>query len=207
MKNKRGSHVGFIISFILFITFVIFLLGLVNPSAKVQTEKKIVLENLKENVIKEISANLTIISIKQKNPGICKIPNDLILENYATKESGEVIKIYSSQEIFDPQGNCNVDSAFDENDLGLIRNTKYIFKTKIEEMKKNYEEDYSSLKNRLNLPEENNFEFIFLEENGNEIKVESEEIRQTDVFSKLISISYIDKDGEIKTGYLNLKTW
>ena len=56
MKNRKkgGTHVGMMLSFVIFITFITFLYTIIQPSIQVQKSKQVTLDVLKENLIREI---------------------------------------------------------------------------------------------------------------------------------------------------------
>jgi hypothetical protein len=61
--EKRGSHVGIILSFVIFVTFLIFLYSAVEPIIKVQKDKQSLLDYLEKELIEEFSAEMTITSV------------------------------------------------------------------------------------------------------------------------------------------------
>lgn len=61
--NKRGSHVGMILSFALFITFIVFLYSITRPAFNTGTDKKAVLANLQGILVNNISSNMTTITV------------------------------------------------------------------------------------------------------------------------------------------------
>ena len=61
--KKRGSHVGMVLSFVVFITFLVFLYSVVEPAIKTQKDEKAILNYLRTELIKKISANLTGVSV------------------------------------------------------------------------------------------------------------------------------------------------
>ncbi len=63
-KSKRGSHVGVVLSFLLFITFVIFMYVLLNSRINQEQSKTNSLENIKAEILERVSGNLTSISVK-----------------------------------------------------------------------------------------------------------------------------------------------
>ncbi|VVB83934.1 Uncharacterised protein [uncultured archaeon] len=63
MQNKRGSHVGMILSFVIFVTFIVFLYGVIKPMVNTGEDKKTILKEVETSVIKNISANFTSTSI------------------------------------------------------------------------------------------------------------------------------------------------
>ncbi len=64
MKNKKGSHVGMILSFVIFITFLVFLYVVVNPSINIGTDKGKVIDYIESEITKNTSSNLTSTSIE-----------------------------------------------------------------------------------------------------------------------------------------------
>ncbi len=80
--KKRGSHVGIVLSFVIFITFLLFLYTIVEPSIKTQTGKEALLDYLKIELIERFSANLTSssVTIEKELPKSCIELKDLITE-------------------------------------------------------------------------------------------------------------------------------
>lgn len=58
-KNKIGSHVGVVLSFIVFVIFLIFLYSIVEPIIKTQKDKQPLLDYLEKELVKNFSINLT----------------------------------------------------------------------------------------------------------------------------------------------------
>ena len=63
MKNKRGSHVGIVLSFVIFVTFLAFLYTIIEPTIKIQQDKESLLNYLKIELMETFSADLTSTSI------------------------------------------------------------------------------------------------------------------------------------------------
>ena len=63
MNKKRGSHVGVVISFVVFITFLIFMFLIIQPSLSIGAEKQTVLESIEINFLDYLSSNLTSASV------------------------------------------------------------------------------------------------------------------------------------------------
>jgi hypothetical protein len=66
-KNKTGSHVGMMISFMIFITFVVFLIAIFWPSLNINSGKSGILEGTKINLLNYLSSDLTTISVRIKD--------------------------------------------------------------------------------------------------------------------------------------------
>jgi hypothetical protein len=61
--DKKGSHVGIVISFVIFITFLVFLYSALQPSIKIGRNKESTLDYLTDKLIEKLSSNLTRASI------------------------------------------------------------------------------------------------------------------------------------------------
>lgn len=80
-KNRRGSHVGMIISFAVFITFVVFLYTVIRPAVNVGANEKATLDYLKTKITENISSNFTTAGVQidsDENPH----QNCVTLENF-----------------------------------------------------------------------------------------------------------------------------
>lgn len=62
--NKKGSHVGMILSFVIFITFLIFIYTTLQPTIKTNREKQVILDNIKEELMEKITGNLTTVTLR-----------------------------------------------------------------------------------------------------------------------------------------------
>jgi len=61
--KKRGSHVGVVLSFVIFVTFLIFIYTLLGPSVKTQRDKESLLDYLKIELMEKFSTNLTSVTV------------------------------------------------------------------------------------------------------------------------------------------------
>lgn len=93
MVNKRGSHVGMIISFVIFITFIVFLYVVINPAIEIGESKKTTMDYIGDKIKQNVSANFTTISMQiNKNQG-----NDCIrLQNLLLAMSSEINYYYNA---------------------------------------------------------------------------------------------------------------
>jgi len=55
---KRGSHVGVVLSFVVFVVFVIFLYSILEPTIKIPKDKQVLLDYLKRVLIENLSAEM-----------------------------------------------------------------------------------------------------------------------------------------------------
>ena len=63
MFNKKGSHVGVILSFVIFTAFLLFLYSIMQPVITIEKDKQIILDSLKEKLVENTSADLITISV------------------------------------------------------------------------------------------------------------------------------------------------
>jgi hypothetical protein len=80
-KNRTGSHVGMILSFIIFITFVVFLYTVIKPAVNTGEDKTTTLEYIGGKITENVSTNLTSVKMKivsGKNPN----SNCIQLQNF-----------------------------------------------------------------------------------------------------------------------------
>jgi hypothetical protein len=102
--NKKGSHVGVMISFVIFITFIIFMYSIVQPALNVQRDKESLSASLEAGILKKISYDVTTGTVFLEDSlgtGCVKLNNindELnIGRNIAVSgDSGEVLSSYTS---------------------------------------------------------------------------------------------------------------
>lgn len=207
-RDKKGSHVSFIISFALFISFLIFFIGIIKPFEKAETGKEVLLKHLEKEIIKEISADVLVVSAMEKQGGSKSCENmETLIENKKNifLDDGGLIKIYISNELALPKFSCNPPSKYE---IGLVRNETYVLKSKVLKLNKSYEDYYDDVKENFKIPETNDFEFSFLNSNKETIiKISKKEIPQTEVLAELIPVVYLTNDAEIKNGYIKVVLW
>lgn len=56
--DKRGSHVGMILSFVIFLVFLVFLYTTLEPKIKVQRDKQFLVEQIKNEILLQVSDEL-----------------------------------------------------------------------------------------------------------------------------------------------------
>lgn len=88
-KNKNGSHVGMILSFVIFITFLVFLYSIIKPTINTGKDKQTILQNIETKIIQNTSANFTVTSVKINENSI----QDKICIQFVTLLTFEVSEI------------------------------------------------------------------------------------------------------------------
>ncbi|MDP2672386.1 MAG: hypothetical protein Q8O84_01075, partial [Nanoarchaeota archaeon] len=123
-KSRKGSHVSFIISFILFISFIIFFIGIIKPFDKVETGKSSLLKHLENEIIKNVTGDVKVISVIEKSGG-SKSCSDMIGIINGKKNivlgDNNLKKIYLSNEFTSSEFSCQNEKY----EIGLIRTQKY----------------------------------------------------------------------------------
>ena len=202
MKNKVGSHVGIILSFIIFMTFIFFIFIIVAPRVKTDGRGGF-LEALAQNVAENASANLTSVSISASGVGSCfrissfftetgaggnfvvkneegatvqssKDGSDLLL----VRESSETLFKFLESEEFSTGntgtlGSCTALTKNSGYFLGLMKTERKIFESNIEELIIVYENDYNTVKEDLKVSRMEDFSFALEYDNGTRIFPES----------------------------------
>ena len=62
--GKKGSHVGMMLSFVIFVTFIVFLYSVLSPAIKIGQDKKLILDNLILELVEMLNSNYIGGSIK-----------------------------------------------------------------------------------------------------------------------------------------------
>lgn len=236
IKFKKGTHVGVIISFMIFVTFLFFLYAIVQPGIETRNEKQAPLDSLEREVLSEISTSLTTVSVFVNIPvSIC-----FILENFITKTrideniividySGTTFNSYVNGPdlIIDTGGSdlllkVRVSEEFDliglggpvdctnvnENvyTVGLIKTKEHVFSSKMENLIALYNAGYSTTKDLLKVSSDSDFGLGFTYNNGTVIKTREINV-SAGVYAKDISVQYINDDANEVSGIINIKIW
>jgi len=80
-KSRKGTHVGVVISFMIFVTFLVFLYTIIQPAIRTNISKQAPLDYLENDLISWVSTDLTTASVFVDLPG----SSCFILKNFITK--------------------------------------------------------------------------------------------------------------------------
>src|SRR3989338_7848725 len=119
MKQKKGSHVGVVLSFVIFMTFIFFIYLITQPALKTE-RKDNSLEFLARGLTEKSSGNLTTASVTIIPPGP---PQDCVRLSGFFSTTGVGNKIIAR----DNSGNT-LQSSVDVDDLLVVRNGVTFFK-------------------------------------------------------------------------------
>ena len=225
--NKKGSHVGIVLSFVIFVTFVIFIFSILEPRIKINQGKETLLENIKMKFVDEVSAEFLTTGIFVTTSDEC----DLILVDLdeinslnaiAKNKDGNIVgskeigndfevdwneidnffKVYSAEEDLYDYSSTGMDVC-DGVDIQIssTRGDKYVFEDKIV--------DFITTKNfdSLNIPEGTYFNVTFEDAEGNIIGELQNPGESVSVYSDRFSVQYFDKEANIKTGFITIRIY
>jgi len=210
MKSKHAqSHVEIILSFVIFIGFLLFVFMFMNPFAK--TEPVYIMDNIQKAIIDEISSEIGKLSAITNGSSCYSIPAYLTIEygnNFKeVPEDNKKYVIYFS-DIFEKEGiiSCSDDPL--NYTLATYSQEEIVVYGKIIDLKTDYENDYNNLKKSLGMTND----FLFKTKNmvGEEItelSVDRKIPKGINVEAREIPIRVINSDGDILELILNIKAW
>lgn len=197
-KLKNGAaHIEMILSFVLFISFLIFIFAFINPAKKTEPSRAL-LDIAGQEIAKNSSINITTISIKlnytSAKPcfsinllelGIDEIigDNSIIARNSTDsttgsrktnadlhiETSGDFYRIFASED-FSAVSYSPQDCEAVKKDnitIGQITTAKTISFKRLEGFRMAYSQDYNSLKQSINFPAGNDFGFVLRDNSRN----------------------------------------
>lgn len=230
MKGKRGQgHVEVIISFSLFISFVMFMLFFFRP---VLRSGDISLNNVENTLKRNLTTNLDFFSMKIPDPSggrpcVCfdnpypgGITGGVIAKNVESQiigswrdggeiciehEGGIFFYVYSSEEfenIIDSQS-CDILVGEQE---GLLRSLDPISNSYLTKLKTGYEGDYNQLRASLRLTQDFRID-IFDSEAQPIFHLERSTPLGRPVYSRDVPVEVINVDGELIYGIMRVYAW
>jgi len=235
IKYKKASHVGVVLSFVIFITFLIFLYSILEPALKTQKDKQAILDSLKIKLIKNFSADLTTTSINlEKGVVSCfeieqisgvSVLNSIVKDRFdnlvnSFPKSGNLqidpksannkfFKIFYSSEFNESENLGSCDFIDSDNYLrGFSKTKEYVFEKKIIEIKELMADEnfYEIFKQNLGISIGNEFGFSFTNNIGEIIGTKEKNI-STNIYVEEIPIQYVNNEANINSGKLNIRVW
>ena len=237
INSKKGvSHLEIILSFIIFLGFLIFLLAIFRPTSfskdtdsdlnileesiqsQISTPLAFITLNLNDDVeIQEcffINYELDIINnviVKNKDGNIVNAETDE--ENkriYIDSSNEKFFYLYFSEKLEEKEfikDSCiEIDSS--NYHLGLYRNYNLTSYEKLEDLREEYNNDYENLKNQLGVPTTKEFAFVVRETLGNDIIVARKRTEgPVNIISRDVTIQILYNNGTFGYGILNIQTW
>jgi len=208
--NKKGQgHIEMILSFVIFVGFLIFIFMFLNPFSS-KTEP-VPVERVQKIVVNVMSLEIGRLSAITDSTSDCY---SLDAVNYGDDfveiqnvNNPKKYDIYFN-EIFGP-GVISCSTVPNLNyTLGMYSKENMIIHENVEDLKTDYESGYSSLKSSLGL--RNDFSFSFRVIGGNvveELSVDKNPSAGVNVYAKEFPVKVIDSKGEIRGLIMNLRVW
>lgn len=237
MQNRRGiGHVEIILSFVIFIGFLIFLLVVFGPfkSAGVEEVYLDTLERgIKENTSIEVKFFSISLSHEQENcfcfdynfdNVVVKNERDAFIEAFSKgggnsrkiciNGGGKFFYVYSSEEFVEQKFDYNEEdcSQLTEGNyvFGLFSRYYFVSNNKLRKLHKNSKEDYEKTKEGLGLPSSKDFSFNVRETEFGEENILNdtrEQPKGVRVSARDIPMQIIYKDGNLKYAIMNIRVW
>ena len=235
-QNKRGSHVGVILSFMIFVTFLIFMFSILEPAVKTDQEKESLLNFLENEIIDYVTKDVvtSVIGLEDidKVQGCINLNSPVNILGLGMplsiiiKDSSEGVAGYElNGEII------SIDKPIGENFLkffylGVLPAATTSTCTGYFELFEDYQVAYTRTTSQIYKSEiktlitnnqvTNNLNGVFDTTNEIGLKFEDSDgvILETtppeissNVYSKEINIEYIDEEATIKPGRLTISVW
>ena len=232
MRNKRGSHVGMILSFLVFMTFLAFLYSVIEPATRSQEDKLDLVEYLKVELVNEFTAEVSILIFEVPPAGSCiefstesglgdknAVAKDIEDNNYNSYvgisntfvdfSGGGVLRLFYSDQFPETSSisSCTPLIKGGDYEISLFKTTEEIFESRILNISDYLEDNYQLFKEEKGIGVGNEFGFVFNDENKNFVTGTEDKNVSTDVFVQELPIQYMDSEANIKSGFLNIKVW
>ena len=203
MNNRAQGHIEIILSFLIFVGFLLFMFIFLNPFAKVETKN--IINNIKDSIINEISDDVGKLSVIVDGDTDCYDP--AILSDYGTNylevKEDRKYTIYFNDIFSGSVSSCVGETAYT---LGTYSTENMIIYEKIQELRTNYMDNYEDLKTSLGIVDEFTFELKRID-GGVEIGVNKEVPFGIEVEAADIPLRVINSNGEISEFVLNIRVW
>ena len=223
-RGKKGSHVGMVLSFVIFITFIVFIYSLLEPSLREEADKETELELLEVNLLEKVSDNITIITITNSSPKGVKdclrinfsefkgrgnvrvkgINDHVVGSTLGTDNlridwgSGDIFKIYTSPTINSGPASTGVECM--EGSVQIVQERKHIFNESLNDLFIEYNETYETLKNSLGVGTDFGFGI-------GDREIPEEVDTAQNVYVKEIVVEIMNSTAHINPGFVRIKVW
>ena len=229
--SKKGSHVGVVLSFVIFVVFLVFLFSALQPALKIEKDKEAILEYISNSIIELSSDNLSIENIILDNVGStydCIVIDKLESDKKIIVKSNEIIipyyineqiivgnleakkylfKIYYSDLIVQQsstQPTCTAEKTKTNPEIGFVDEENVIFISKFSEIANR---NYNSLKQELGISQKEDFSFSLLDADKINITEMKNITITANIYVNEFPVLYSNENGEIKSGFINVKIW
>jgi hypothetical protein len=211
MKSKKSQgHVEMILSFVLFISFLLFIFAFLNPFSK-SKEPDYIMEDIQRSILDNISSEVGIFTVFPNTTFGCYNLSTKITEDYGSNyrenvESGLKYTLYFSDLINPASMYKNAGCSELNYTLGVYIKEKLVSEDLVQEFNISYVSDYKGLKKSLGINKE--FSLIVLDQDKNPIFTAIRKIpNNVEVESKEIPVRTIDSNAQIMERIILIKSW
>jgi len=208
MSKRSQGHIEVMLSFTIFVGFLLFIFMFLNPFARTKSNQ--VINNIQESIINEISGEIGKLSIIVNRTNDCYDNAKVIVHgNNFIETSGSDARKYTIyyNDIFGVGGAPGCSAKPGRNyTIGIYSKERIVIYEKIQELKSNYTNNYEGLKTSLGILNEFIFELKRIG-GGVEIGVNKNIPVGIEVESVNIPMRIINSNGEILEYILNIRIW
>lgn len=224
-KNKKGSHVGIIVSFTLFITAIIFLYSIVGSPIKTNKDKENSITDLKNNFFNFAKEKVVIARIY--NNGSCIEFNtpDCVDDNYNSFAINYGVEVGSSisadktsvssfnglSKVYYTKTSLN--GSLEETGSCLevnpdnIEIKEMIIENQILKIVNDSTNNESKVRNDLKISNSDEFSIVFFYPNSTYIGDRKRENLKDDIFARTYGIHYLSNKGIEEYGKIEFRIW
>ena len=232
--KKRASHVGMVLSFVIFVAFLLFIFTTLQPLTETNSQRDIFLDYLKVTITDQVSSNLTKITVSGvedkkklkiapsenfdyggdyfvvKDDEFVDIPAESVNREILirkSKDNGLVYLYFSPEEIISGAiKNMGSEVSYEEVDISLYQERKYIFESKVLNFIEELDTEYEIVKNDLEISGANDFGVIFENAQGDIFQTLEQDV-QENIYVDRIPIEYVNSSANVLHGFLSVKVW
>lgn len=234
-QNKKGSHVGVILSFVIFVTFLVFLYTTIEPAIKIQKEKDSLLDFVETEIINNVTKRVvisfveiyeTVIADCIKIEPVRGVTNSSVIVKNSTGDiltpqgwENDFVYVYRGDSSFlkmffleedkgtGSEDECTILEKEVDYNITYTRTNQYIYESAIISIINEYNTgNVDSLKEYFSIPTGSEFGLTFKDYTGTETRTNEGNI-STNIYSKKVNIEYLDENAEEKAGALLIRVW
>lgn len=226
--NKKGmEHVSMVLSFVLFVIALVFIYLVISAAVAKPLPIKNEITNLKETISNTLTSDVWVVRIYENNSGATcftftfpylesipnadvvstkgssQVPSSISGNDISVGNVGGFVKVYYS----DLLTNENVLSASGCSSIvpESIKKEKAVLENQILELMSNFTNNYTKLKEQLEVPSGMDFDLLFEYSNGTTIG--ENKYPSTEIYSKELNLNFMSNKGLINNGKLRVRLW
>ncbi len=222
MNRKGAGNIEFILSFILFVSFVVSALYFFNPTKNVQTmevSKEFIVNAVLKNASVELDSYSVYVPSKGQvdvalgEPGKIARVEDYYGNKIPSARTGDGVcfggvdfaVVHFSEDFREGSASCSGGSS--EYTIASSLREEVISEARLLALNRTYYEAYADLKKGLDIPSGMDFSFTLEFQNGQKVSAERGVPLRAEVFSETMLKEIIKTDGNSEFAYLTVKAW